>query len=93
MYVMLTQVPEAFGLVSLEAMCQGTPVLSSCFGTQPEIIQGTLGGRSTDNNYQTMLELLKHVEAAPDSYFQGIQDYGWLGGFFFVVFFLFCIGK
>jgi glycosyltransferase involved in cell wall biosynthesis len=75
LYVMLTQLPEAFGRVTLEAMCMGTPVLSSCFGTQPELIYGDAGGRSTDNNYDTMLAFLAQLDKADDDYFEGIRRY------------------
>jgi hypothetical protein len=55
---------------------KGTPVISSCMGTQPELIDTDKGGMSTNANYDRMLAYLDYLEnVAPDSYFRGIQDY------------------
>lgn len=75
--IMLTQIPEAFGLVSLEAMCRGTPVLTSCNGAQPEVVYAPHGGSSTNNNYGDMLAFLAFLESAEadDTYFASVQRY------------------
>lgn len=50
---------ETFGMVVVEALAQGTPVIARRLGPLPEIIDATTGGRTFD----TLAELRTHIEA------------------------------
>lgn len=50
---------ETFGMVVVEALAQGTPVIARRLGPLPEIIEATGGGRT----FETREELRAHIEA------------------------------
>jgi glycosyltransferase involved in cell wall biosynthesis len=50
---------ETFGMVVIEALAQGTPVIARRLGPLPEIIEATGGGRT----FETLDELRAHIAA------------------------------
>jgi glycosyltransferase involved in cell wall biosynthesis len=53
--------PEPFGLVMIEAMARGTPMIAYCCGSVPEIIEDGVTGFMVDD-----LEAAVRVAAHPD---------------------------
>ena len=57
---------ENFGLTVLESLQQGTPVITSDFGTLPELVART-GGGLVFRNEKELAEILNRLDADPDS--------------------------
>ncbi len=52
--------PEPFGLVMIESMCTGTPVLGTAIGSAPEVIRNGVSGYAC-NSVEAMIEALSQV--------------------------------
>ncbi len=59
---------EPFGLVCLEALASGTPVIGNKSGAIPEIVSDDMNGKILDfNNYEEVSQFLKWIETNQDA--------------------------
>lgn len=65
--ILPTQFNEPFGLTMIESLSCGTPVITTNYGSMPEIITNNITGFTVDNNIQEFaakLDLIKNIHPA-----------------------------
>lgn len=66
--------PEPFGLVMIESMCTGTPVLGSAFGSVPEVIQNGISGFVCDSIEEMIAKIPEVTKLSRQACHQSVRD-------------------
>jgi len=75
---------EAFGIVNLEAMASGLPIIASHLGGIPDLVDGSNGLTVTPGDVDKLAEALHYLAENPDERekmgragYRKVQDYSW----------------